>query len=543
MSEDTPSYRPWTLAAWILLPAALLIHLGAIPLHADEPIRALVAYEMILRDDYLVPTLFGELYFKKPPLYNWLLVPFLRIFGTHEFWVRLPSVLALVGYMLTVRHYAKRHFKAPMVFVATFALLTGSRMLFYDSFHGLIDITFSWVIFALFMVVYHEGERKRWVRFFVGAFFLGAVGFLLKHLPAVIFLGGTAYGYLLWRRQWKALIHPGHLLGLLAFLIPVGGYYFLYGQEVKLDNVFSTLIRETLMRAEDTGEPVGFWGHLAYFPIETLIDLLPWGLLVLLAIRKGIWAHIKQERFLVFCVLVVAVHILPYWISPMNRARYLFMLHPLLFFVLLRLWEKADWADWRKHSLRVTFLVVAGLATLSAVGLLVFALLGNPNWVGGFDLHAAVPGLWAVALGLMIGCGFVFLKMRRAREHFLVLLVVFLVVIRIGFNLIVFPVREITSPEMTQREDARRVAQKAKNGDLRIFKYTPCSIDLAWYLSTAHQSIVPRAFERPREGVYYLIFIEPKPKRLKRFKYLDQFPAIHDNGIPLYLILPRDTTL
>ena len=43
------------------------------PARWEEPRRCLVAMEMIASGDYIVPTVMGETYLKKPPLYNWLI--------------------------------------------------------------------------------------------------------------------------------------------------------------------------------------------------------------------------------------------------------------------------------------------------------------------------------------------------------------------------------------------------------------------------------------------------------------------------------------
>ncbi|MEO1712743.1 MAG: hypothetical protein AAFU60_05350, partial [Bacteroidota bacterium] len=66
---------PWALLLLLLvvLLPALCVHLGILTYIDDEAIRALVALEMNLSQDYITPTLSGDLYFNKPPLYNWFL--------------------------------------------------------------------------------------------------------------------------------------------------------------------------------------------------------------------------------------------------------------------------------------------------------------------------------------------------------------------------------------------------------------------------------------------------------------------------------------
>ncbi|MEL7375863.1 MAG: glycosyl transferase, partial [Bacteroidota bacterium] len=57
----------------LLLLPALLWNLGIMVFIDDEAIRALVAQEMIWSGDYLVPTMHGDPYLNKPPLWNWIL--------------------------------------------------------------------------------------------------------------------------------------------------------------------------------------------------------------------------------------------------------------------------------------------------------------------------------------------------------------------------------------------------------------------------------------------------------------------------------------
>ena len=103
--------RPWvpTMLCLLVLPPALLINLGLLPLIADEPIRALVALELKLTGNPFVATLQGEYYFNKPPLFNWLLLGFFHVFGAAEEWViRLPTVLALLGMGAAIYYFVSR---------------------------------------------------------------------------------------------------------------------------------------------------------------------------------------------------------------------------------------------------------------------------------------------------------------------------------------------------------------------------------------------------------------------------------------------------
>ncbi|MBO6518174.1 MAG: glycosyltransferase family 39 protein, partial [Bacteroidia bacterium] len=82
---------------------ALFHGLGMMPLSADEPIRALVAADMAINGNYIAPKLNGEVYLNKPPLYNWMLLGFFKVFNSYSEWVvRLPSILSLLAWGITI---------------------------------------------------------------------------------------------------------------------------------------------------------------------------------------------------------------------------------------------------------------------------------------------------------------------------------------------------------------------------------------------------------------------------------------------------------
>src|SRR5258708_34866669 len=74
---------------------------GGVPLLGpDEPRYARVAVEMQRAGEWVRPTLAGEPWLEKPPLYYWLAGASFRVFGETETAAPIPSVpagLALVG--------------------------------------------------------------------------------------------------------------------------------------------------------------------------------------------------------------------------------------------------------------------------------------------------------------------------------------------------------------------------------------------------------------------------------------------------------------
>jgi len=87
---------------------ALLYRLGTMELRDEEPHRAVIAKEMILGKEWIVPKYLGWNYYHKPPLFNWLLAfSFLITGSTGEVAVRLPSIVALLLTALFVYIFSK----------------------------------------------------------------------------------------------------------------------------------------------------------------------------------------------------------------------------------------------------------------------------------------------------------------------------------------------------------------------------------------------------------------------------------------------------
>ena len=80
---------------WSALLAAAILLRPLLPI--DETRYITVAWEMWQSGDYWVPTLNGELYSHKPPLYFWFMNLGWAIFGVSETWARLVAPLFGLG--------------------------------------------------------------------------------------------------------------------------------------------------------------------------------------------------------------------------------------------------------------------------------------------------------------------------------------------------------------------------------------------------------------------------------------------------------------
>ena len=240
-------YLIWIIL--LLLVPALFINLGMSPLIEDEATRGVVAFEMQQSGELITPTINGEYYYNKPPLYNWILLGFFNLFNQHsEFVLRLPAVISLLLFGLIIYFTSRKELGTRVAFLSSLLFISCGRILFYDSMRGLIDLSFSLLIFLNFYLIYYFLARKKYFFLFLTSYFLAAAAFLMKGLPSVIFQALTLFTALAYFKSLRKLFHPAHLAGLMVFFILVGGYYFLLWEKNHEPEFFERLVSESTKR-------------------------------------------------------------------------------------------------------------------------------------------------------------------------------------------------------------------------------------------------------------------------------------------------------
>jgi len=229
---------------------ALLINLGLQTYINDEAIRALVALEMDYSGNFIVPTVNGSYYYSKPPVYNWLIHLSFMVFGkANELASRMPTVICLSLFCFTIYRVNRPHFKHVKypILIALFYLTCG-RIMFWDSFRGLIDIGFSWVVYLMFIAVYYFGTKQKYWHMYIAAYVLAAIAYLLKGLPAFVFVGFTMLAYHYINKSLKKIISIPHIVGGLCMVAIIGGYYILYGAYNESTAVVPGLLDQSTQR-------------------------------------------------------------------------------------------------------------------------------------------------------------------------------------------------------------------------------------------------------------------------------------------------------
>ncbi|MES2645659.1 MAG: hypothetical protein V4717_02200 [Bacteroidota bacterium] len=404
-----------------------LSHLGVLPLdiRTDEARRALVSLEMMLSGNYISPTLNGEIYLNKPPLYNWIMVAFMKMGGSYDpFWYRLPVIVAIGVFGLLIYKYVSRNSTKLIALVTTFAFVTNGRILIYDSLQGLIDLTFGFCMYWLMMLVFQFGEQKKYWQLFVFTYLLTATGYLMKGLPALAFEAITLLTYFSYTKRFKVLFSIQHIAGILLLAIILGGYYWVYFTSNNLSPqvLFTKLLTESTDR---TAVKYGFWYtlfHFIYYPFIMVYHYAPWMLLALVLIKKNVFKIINADPFIKFNWWIFLANFFIYWTSPEVYARYLFPLLAPLFTVLISLFYKLHPEDWQRKWTEKIFGWLLAICTLA---LIVVPFTGAVSKVS-FE--------WIKALFCAMAIGFCTLFYFKQPIYRLLTLCVALFVVRIAFN-------------------------------------------------------------------------------------------------------------
>ena len=441
----------------VMLIPALLINLGVhhIFIHTDESLRALIALEMLLNKEFIAPTVNGLYYFNKPPLYNWIIAASFKLFGEASlFALRFPVFLAILLYGVLIVKFIGKASSNRMGWFVAIATITCGRILFYDSFLGLIDIAFSTLIFTNFMLFYHLGKKEKYFALFATTYFLSALAYLMKGLPPIVFQGLTIIAMALFKKNWKILFHPSHFLGALFFVVPVAGYYLAYLQvnPKPLGELFSTLWSESSKRTVTDHGIVDSLKALYQFPLENLYHFAPWTVLSVFLFRKGAFKELWNEEFSRFLALVFGLNIVVYWTSPGVHPRYLFMFLPLLFFMLFQLAAKGN-----QKLLKGIQMLLLGIMAIGSFG--PFIMMSPALELG---VHNDVLKL--VGLGLAMGLLTILFYKQRQRRW--IILGIFLLTVRLAFNWFILPFRNTDGMEYTKA--AAEVVEITKDGNLFI---------------------------------------------------------------------------
>lgn len=434
----------------LLLLPALFINLDIKSFTEDESLRALVALEMIYSDNFITPTLNGSDYYNKPPLWNWILAAAFMLTGEPgEGVARSMTVLSLLAYALLVYLSFRRYFSERTGFIAALAVITCGRFLFWDSMLALIDTFYSLVVFLQWIVIYEWGRKQKYLTLMLLSYLLTATGVMLKGLPSLAFQAISLLVFFIDQRKFSILFSWKHLTGILLLFSVLGTYYYHYYQlNPELLQAWGTLYNQSAMR---TPLNTGLWDtvkHLFTFPVYHIYQFLPWTLLLILFADRKNRVQFFQHPFSRFALLMGAANLVIYWVSPQVYPRYLLMFLPLLFGPLLYRYnkDKINKGIWVN---RVEIVFLAGMIILTILPIAAY-----------IEKDIAIVNHWPsitwVSVLLLGAVTLAYISFPWYRLHSLI---IFLLIARISFNLLVLPVRTFHDKATLNRKTTIEAAE------------------------------------------------------------------------------------
>jgi 4-amino-4-deoxy-L-arabinose transferase-like glycosyltransferase len=397
----------------LLLALAALFYgcrLASLPLRGEESRWTRVAAEMAASGDWAVPRQQGEPFLSRPPLGSWLIAGSGKLLGDlTPLAVRLPTFLAILATTTLLFAYARHQFGRDAALGAGLAFLTSGQMLQIGRVAE-TDTLFAALIFASLVAWHAACSSGRLTLAWTSGYALAALGALAKGPQAPIYFVATTWTYLLLRRDWRALLAPGHVAGLGLFVGITGSWIASFAARAGWSAVPAIFVSDVGMR---------FWNfhwtvlakHLATFPLEAAAALLPWSALGLAYLEPRFRRTLAgQGTTLLFWACAFAFMFTSCWIVPNAKSRYLVPAFPIVaLFAGVVLGRALDTDPATHPALWPRFLRAMALLAVAAPIVFLAATLGP--WPA---LKKIAPPPWMLALLAAVAAAAVVLT-RRAR--------------------------------------------------------------------------------------------------------------------------------
>src|SRR5262245_15119122 len=164
--QGAAAWRWSSFLTLMLLASVLLFPWMRFPLfEPDEGRYAQIPFEMLTRGEWIVPTLQGEPYLDKPPLFYWMVMLSYSVLGVHDWAARVVPALAVMASVLIAYVLGRRLVGERAAFWGALALLLApgfvgaGRLLVLD---GLLTLWVTISIFAAALAVQASRLHYGW---------------------------------------------------------------------------------------------------------------------------------------------------------------------------------------------------------------------------------------------------------------------------------------------------------------------------------------------------------------------------------------------
>ncbi len=327
LSDTYSEDRLFHIFFWIVVVGSLLVFfwdIWSMPLLTrNEARRLVVLREMITNSSWLIPTMNGEIYLEKPPLFYW----FGAIFGllansTSEWVLRLPSAICAMCLVWLLYFVLKKH-------IGRWAALFGVLILATSSFFTMharlaeLEMLLTFCVFSSLLLYFEYVKHGNRYRLY-GAYALMGLAFLTKGPVALLFFLPPILCYGLLARSKYALKGLIDWRGWLLFSVIAFPWFIYVNAQLQGAPLFEVIMRETTTKV--AGED---YESVFYYLGVTLGGFAPWILLLF-------WQPRMQFRKLFandagrFFGLAALVPLIIFSLFTFKKAKYILPIFPAL---------------------------------------------------------------------------------------------------------------------------------------------------------------------------------------------------------------------
>jgi len=349
------------------LPAELIIVIGAALLFVpflgtthlfdwDEINFAEASREMLVTGNYSIPQIGFEPFWEKPPLFFWLQVLCMKLFGVNEFAPRLPNAVCGIITLLLLFRLGKKLVSEQFGWM--WALIYAGSLLpqlYFKS--GIID---PWFNLFIFLAVYQLAAYSDHVssrplkRILFGGLFTGLA--VMTKGPVALLIVGLCYGVYAISNRFRNFMKPLHIVVFLLVTAIAGGIWFVALLANNQQHIITEFIvyQIRLFRTEDAGHGGPFFYHF----IILLIGCFPAAVLSILAMRIGKRVNETPSHFWLWMSILFWVTLLLFSIVKTKIVHYSSLCYfPLTYLAAVsvyhlyrRKWSLPSWNKWLEVS-------------------------------------------------------------------------------------------------------------------------------------------------------------------------------------------------
>lgn len=267
----------------------------------DEINFAESAREMIVTGDYLTVQVDFKPFWEKPPLFIWMQVLSMKLFGINEFAARFPNAICGIVTLLILFNIGKR-FEGKEFGLIWVLVYIGSLLPFFYFKSGIIDPWFNLFIFLgiYYLYNYFEFKVNKKLNIILAAFFVG-LAVLTKGPVGFLIFGLSGFIYWAWKRFKLQLKIIDVFIFILIFSL-IGGLWFI----LQIFNGNYSIIREFIVyqiRLFNT-QDAGHGGFLLYHFVVLLVGVFPASIFAIKSFKKNVFEKTSQQNFKLFMAIL-----------------------------------------------------------------------------------------------------------------------------------------------------------------------------------------------------------------------------------------------